>query len=149
MPGSQVRALVGDEIWNSYYKFSIERNPWDRQVSLFFYRHKRRKRSKNLTFESYLTSPWYTTFHSVRLNNWETYSFGDEIAVDRVLRMENIEQEFAEVCDHLGLTDVSLPRINVGPKREQTHYRDYYNAETKSVIERWYQREIDAFGYEF
>ena len=146
---SRHRLAEIDEIWNSQYKFAVERNPWDRQVSLFHYRHKSKKRSKNLTFETYLTSPWYTTFHSVRLKNWETYSISNQIIVDRVLRLENIEHEYAKVCDLLGLMNVTMPHKNAGPERDRQHYRDYYNAKTKLVIERWYKREIDAFGYEF
>jgi hypothetical protein len=30
-PARHIRALVGPEVWNSYFKFSIERNPWDRR----------------------------------------------------------------------------------------------------------------------
>ena len=32
MPGRQVRRLVDREIWDNYFKFAVERNPWDRQV---------------------------------------------------------------------------------------------------------------------
>lgn len=149
MRASQVRAMIGDDIWNSYFKFTTERNPWDRQISLFFYRHKRKKGSTNLTFEAFLTSPWYTALHSVRVRNWETYSIGNSIAVDRVLRFENIEKEFAELRSTLGLKNSELPHKNAGPKRNRHDYRSYYNADTKAVIERWYRHEIEAFDYTF
>ncbi len=29
---SQVKDLFGDDVYRSYFKFTIERNPWDRQL---------------------------------------------------------------------------------------------------------------------
>ena len=29
----QVRGLVGEQVWNTYFTFCIERNPWDRVIS--------------------------------------------------------------------------------------------------------------------
>jgi hypothetical protein len=147
MPARQVRTLIGDEIWNSYFKFSIERNPWDRQVSQFFYRHRRRS-GESLTFELHITSWWYRATNSVVMDNWGVYTADNSIAVDRVLRFENLAQDFSEVCSRLGLEGAILPHINMSSKRDRP-YRDFYNERTKAVVGGWYRREIEAFGYEF
>lgn len=147
MPGYQVRALVGREIWDSYFKFTIERNPWDRQVSLFFYRHQRRK--PKLEFEEHLSSRIYPLLHSARIDNWRTYTIDGEIAVDRILRFERIEEEFASVCRHLGIEGASLPHSNAGPPRDRLNYRDYYTPKSRDIVAKWYRNEIEALGYEF
>ena len=36
MPASDVRALVGPEVWDSYFKFCVIRNPFDKIVSLWW-----------------------------------------------------------------------------------------------------------------
>jgi hypothetical protein len=146
MPGRQVRAMLGRETWNTYFKFAVERNPWERQVSLFFFRH--RSRDPKLEFERYVSSQWYSLLHSNRSDNWEIYTIGGKIAVDRVLRFENIEADFAEVARIVGLEDVALPHANAGPKRDR-HYRDFYTPKSRDIVARWYAKEIEAFGYEF
>jgi hypothetical protein len=146
MPGRQVRAMIGRDVWDAYYKFSVERNPWDRQVSLFYFRH--RRSDPKLEFEDYLTS-WDSWLHSTRLENWEIYTIGGRIAVDRVLRFETIDDDFADLCRQLGIDCPALPHANRGPDRERNDYRDYYTARSRDIVARWYRNEIDAFGYEF
>jgi hypothetical protein len=145
MPGRQVRAMIGRDVWDSYFKFSVERNPWDRQVSLFYYRH--RRRDPKLEFERYLTG-WYSWLHSNRIDNWDVYTIGGSIAADRVLRFENLREDFAEVCRMLGI-DASLPHVNRGPARDHSDYRDFYTPRSRDIVARWYRNEIEAFGYEF
>lgn len=41
IPWFTIKDAVGDDIWNSYAKFSIEREPMDRIVSLFYFLEKR------------------------------------------------------------------------------------------------------------
>ena len=40
MPASAVRRIVGTDVWESYFKFAIERNPWDAVVSLYYWRNR-------------------------------------------------------------------------------------------------------------
>ena len=37
MPAKEAQSLLGSRIWNEYYKFCFERNPWDKAISLYFY----------------------------------------------------------------------------------------------------------------
>ena len=41
IPWFTIKKIVGDDIWNTYSKFSIERDPLDRIVSLFYFLEKR------------------------------------------------------------------------------------------------------------
>ena len=44
MTAYEIRRRVGHEIWDSYYTFAMERNPWDKVASNYWhkrgYRHK-------------------------------------------------------------------------------------------------------------
>lgn len=37
LPWFMIKEIVGDDIWNSYTKFTIEREPYDRMLSLFYF----------------------------------------------------------------------------------------------------------------
>ena len=144
----QARDVLGREIFDSYYKFAIERNPWDRQVSLYAHRQWK-KGSKDLDFDRDMRSIIYRSTEYVRLNNWSIYAIGTDIVADRVLRYENLDQEIAELFDHLGIdASIQMPRLRAyNPDRE--HYSKYYTDRTRDMVGRWYAKEIDALSYQF
>lgn len=144
----QVSALVGPEIWNTYFKFTTERNPWDRQVSQYFYRQ--RKCERKVEFEEYISSPLYRMFHYVKLNNWKVYTIADRIAVDEVVRYENLQDQIVDLCRRLNIaSDIQLPAKKTGIRPVRLHYREYYSPKTRDHVARWYAKEIDALGYRF
>lgn len=144
MPAWRVKTYVGDEVWQEYYKFSFERNPWDRQVSFFHYKNK--NRSTPLLFDDFLKWP-----KNSYVENFDLYSIDDEIALDFVGRYENLEEDFQKITRIIGLgDDVTLPVTNVSRKADAPNsYREFYNEKNRLLIADWYKREIDFFGYEF
>jgi CheY-like chemotaxis protein len=52
MPAAEARARIGDKVWQSYFKFAFDRNPWDRQVSWYFYKTKSKRWRPN--FERFM-----------------------------------------------------------------------------------------------
>lgn len=142
MPAWRVKTYAGDDIWDSYYKFSFERNPWDRQVSWYYYKTK--SKDPRPSFERFNADK-----RRAYVENFDLYSIDDEICLDFIGRYETVEEDFAQVLATLGLTGkVNLPRTNVSAGK-RTDYRSYYDEESKAMIGAWYEREIKTFGYEF
>ncbi len=143
MPAWRVKTYLGDSIWDEYYKFSFERNPWDRQVSFFNY--KNRDKTNPTSFETFLGKP-----QKSYVANYDLYSIDDEIALDFVGKYENLEEDFKIVTGTLGIDkEVILPYANVGKKSASKSYRDYYDDKSRQLIADWYGREIEYFDYEF
>jgi hypothetical protein len=148
MPASQIRNLIGREVWDSYLKFTIERNPWERQVSHYFWRMRGRARQPD--FEAFLTSPTERLFHKGRQDNWSIYTIDGRIAVDHIIQYANLEEGLIEICARMGITDrVRLPRANTKASNERPDYREFYSDRTRELVRRWYAKEIATFGYEF
>jgi hypothetical protein len=139
----QVRRYVGQDVWSSYYKFTFERNPWDRQISYYFY--KTRHKARRPDFERFLRRK-----SKVYIPNFEIYAIDGEIAVDFVGRYENLSEDFNKAIKAIGMKEeILLPMSNVAPGKDDRNYRQYYNEHTRDTIAEWYAREISAFGYKF
>lgn len=141
MPAWRIRAYVGEEIWNSYFKFTFERNPWDRQVSWYWF--KRVRRGRGFTFEEFLRDR-----RRAWVPNFDLYSADDRVVVDFVGRYEEIGKGFEVIADRLKLPGgLDLPHINKSER--EADYRNWYKPETCALMAEWYRREIEKFGYGF
>jgi len=76
MPAAAARALLGKEIWNSYFKFTIERNPFDRLISFYYFQNRGNANPPGF-------SEWLP--HAKHPQNWPIYSIGQTVAVDYVI----------------------------------------------------------------
>ena len=67
--------------------------------------------------------------------------------IDHIARFESLQQDFDEVCERLRLPRVELPHHR---KSERTRdYRQYYDDETAEAVATMYQKDVEAFGYQF
>lgn len=143
MPAWRVKAYLGDEIWDSYYKFAFERNPWDRQLSYYFY--KNRGKQQKTHFTKFLKDEKRS-----RVDNFNIYTIDGVVSVDRIGLYENINSDFEKNINEIGFEeDILLPKENTSENSAIRSYRDYYDEETKNIVARRYAKEIELFGYEF
>jgi hypothetical protein len=144
IPAKEARELLNDDkIWRSYFKFTFERNPWDRQVSAYHFRYRHTENPP--PFSSYM--------HRKRrawINNYEIYSIDGDPCVDFVGKFENLAADFRKALQEIGLPgDQGLPRAKANFRRSEKHYRDYYDDETRGIVDDWYAPEIRLLAYEF
>lgn len=143
MSARLARDVVGTRVWRSYYKFAIERNPWDAVVSLYYWKYKDRETLPD--FEQYVAEEWIEQL----ANNSRMYRIRGRLAVDRVLRYESLADELGEVWEHLGLPGTpDLPHAK-GQARPAGHYRDLYTDASRERVRQVFAGVIETFGYEF
>ena len=138
-----VRRYLGPDVWNTYFKFSFERNPFDRAVSLYHW--KTRKESQPPVMEDYLASVSANV-----LSNWQVYTIADEIAVDFLGRYEYLNDDIAEIERRIGLPEkVVLPRAKGDCRKDRRHYSVVLNDRARAHIERTCHHELTTLGYSF
>ena len=119
--------------WQKYTTFCIVRNPWHRYVSWFRYEI---IEYSNLTFDEILG------------RNSQTDFIFDEniILVDKILKFENLQQEWDEFAPTLGLYPRKLPhKNNLGTY----DYRDYYDDGLIDIVYKKEKKIIDMMGYTY
>lgn len=131
-----VRAKLGREVWDSYFKFCFERNPWEKVASIYGWRT--RNLESPVPFHEWLFSAPRVT------SDWPIYSVDDECVVDAVGRYERLNQDLEVFLERAGVPsrELDLPSAKSGFRR-----RVWYPPNCVSHIERVFHREIDLFGY--
>lgn len=140
----QVAEQFGTDIWSNYYKFCVERNPWDKVISYYYFLKSRTKSFRKKSLNSFIHSEC-----AYRCSNYERYTINGSIAVNRILRFENLQQEFNDVCKTLGIAPLNLPRAKVNGQRPDEHYRELIGPKEKNMIAKAFEMEIDLLEYKF
>jgi len=155
-----IRNKLPPEQWTSYFKFSITRNPWDKVVSEFFWEKRQdpelRPRKR---FFHYLGVPFDEFRHTRKLfsefvedyrnTNDRFYLIDAELCVDFVIRYERLADDFAHVCERIGVAAPALPSLKSGIRKEKRHYSEYYDEESAAIIAEHHRNDIQLFGYRF
>lgn len=145
IPARLVTQLVGEDIWSSYYKFCFERNPWDRVVSLYYWLHKQEPRP---SISQFIASG---APRALKSKGFDVYTIDGRIAVDRVCRYEQLQEDLNLVCQReLGLPEIlTLPKAKGGFRMDRRPYRDLMNDADRDRVAAMFAQEIAHFGYEY
>ena len=135
------------KILKEYYIFSCRRNPWARLLSFYYwarYNSPRHKLAKELEFLPWLERRPITKDLEVC---WKQTCDrdGNQLA-SKICAMENLQEDFDEVCDSTGMPRMHLPHVNT---TDHEHYSTYYDERSKNITEKIYKLDIEKFGYKF
>lgn len=142
---SQARSLYGERVWNTYTKFGIVRNPWDRACSMWATKwwHQASRLNENCPFEEFLKK--LKPHPSEKYNSLLCSDVYNE-EMDYVLRFESLGTDFANMLKDIGVTDVNLPHFE---RRVRKHYTTMYKDSEKAIVAELFERDIQQYGYSF
>ena len=140
-------AELPGEVWRSYFKFAIVRNPFDRFVSVCAMLNKRNLsyRGRERAFmKRALGVPRFRGRVLVRPQAEMLVGADGELALDRLGRYERLEASFAAICRRLGIEAQPLARHNA---TEGAAPNAIYDAELEAMVADFYRRDFDLLGY--
>jgi hypothetical protein len=139
-----LRQSLPPEIWNNYFKFCVERNPWDKTLS--DYHMAAARHGGNPSLDDYLKRGRFCS-------SWELYTDADNSTIlpDQILRYESLDEELAGVFDRLsvpfeGKLDVFAKS---GYRTDRRPYTEVYTDSQRQQVARSFANEIKQFNYEF
>ncbi len=142
----KIKQYLGDEIWNSYYKFCFERNPFDKVISFYYWRMKTRD------YPSSTLSQFIHRGFIKDIQGFDLYSVNKIVAVDDIFKYEEMEQAFDIISHKLNLpTPLRIPNYKAKStyRENRKHYSKVLTKEDKRIIEIMFAREIYLMGYQF
>ena len=152
LPASVISTHFKEET-QGYFSFCVERNPWDKAISAFFFWISKHpadpSKSQEENFWEFAESPRLSFF-----SDFDSYMDNGAPQVDRILSFENLSDEFSSVTQLVGLPQVTLGGIKakgeIRPKNshslEQFYGPNIDNPAAKRVRS-VFAREIEYFGY--
>ena len=158
MTAQEVKSIFKEDLWNKLFTFTIVRNPWDRMVSLYFYRLLKGQLPSDLDFRDYiiqLKSPRYKLAKS--MHSRPTYYYGsseyildekDNVIVDFIGKYENREEALQVISKRIDCpmrSELCLQKA----KPPDLHYSRFYDNETRKLVADVFAKDIELFGYEF
>ena len=133
---------VPEDIWSSYYKMTVIRNPWDYLVSLWWWRKYWFK--VKLSFDDFVVRQ--------KDHNGRRCYFNKDgsLVCDHYMRFEHLEKDYTDFCEYTGNPlESPLPRLKTFKREDKRHYREYYTKETKDFVSHKFKRFLKVFDYEF
>lgn len=151
----ELRDELGRQRWERRFSFAFVRNPWDKVASHYHFR--------------VLTNQTSLGADPIGFNEWVVRAYGENdpryfdrpkmfmpqvewvsdergrIIVDFIGRFERLEEDFRKVSRILE-REAALPHLK---KSRDGDYRALFTSEAADVVERWFARDIAAFGYSF
>ena len=149
-----IKSCIPRNIWNSYFKFCCERNPWDKLLSRYCWsnRNKDQRLPNNISPDLFDEFIKHSSVTSPYISDFSFYSDASgKVLADRVMRFERLDDDFGAVCQQLGIPfsgklNIQLKRSN---KKEKLQYQHIYTEEQKNIVAKSCAKEIALFNYHF
>ncbi len=142
MSAREVIRITGQEVWDAYFTFCFERNPWERAISLY---HWRLKKAGAMTFSEFIRSP---QLDRLQTKGADLYMAGDRVLVDHIGRYENLDAELQALATRLELPGrLEAPRTKHKTRSNRPEVE--MTREDAAYIGERFKAEIQRLGYTY
>ena len=147
MPAAEIRSSISRETWDRLYKFTIERHPYEKAVSLAYFvlvLNFKSHRFRKLKFKRQLNK----TLEKGSFRNFDFYSQDGQVIVDDVLIYENRARDFPMLEKRLGLEIVKhFPVTKDRFRLDWTPAAEILSNRQKERVYEVCKEEFETFGF--
>jgi len=135
-----IKKYIGDNKFNSYLKFCVIRNPYDKMVSYYFF-------LKNFRGIQLIFKEFCKEYHC---KNIERYSIDGDSCIDFYIRFEYLLEDLEKLCKILEIEfNKEELQYYKSEFREKRPYQDFYDEEIKRIVYEKHKEEFKKFKYQF
>lgn len=165
LTAQEIRAKVGRAVFDSYFKFTIERNPWEKIVSRYWAYAGVKEKSLYKRVPEWLTGrplsfkEWFElrilqarflTFGHYRFpRHYDAYMEDDRMLVDFIGRYENLAEHLTVISERIGIPVVLSEERGSRRHRERVPYTDLFDDRMNAIVERCFSKDLAFLGYRF
>ena len=146
---AQVKPVLGEDIFEGYFKFAFVRNPWDRFVSFCAFISRATgqfEQNPHGFMVQMIHSPPPLQQMLYQPQSALLIDADGRLAMDFVGHVETMERDYKSICERLKLQSQPLEQVNRSRHRP---YVDYYTPQLRDLIATRYRQDIEMFGYRF
>ncbi len=141
---TEIKPYLCPEIWNTYYKFCFERNPWDKVIS-WYYWYNRDYRFKNI-------SEFIESGIAGQIKGYNLYTVNDNLAIDKVFKFEELSASLNEISETLKFSKpLRMPekKAKGNVRKNRCHYREFLTEKEAQLISNIFKKEINLNNYKY
>lgn len=151
MKAVHIQAGLSPEFWNSAFKFTSERHPYEKAVSLAFYRFGKRERiaaKKGKILSEDFAIVLDQTVRTRLYRSFNFYAIEGRVVVDDFIRHENLAADLERIGRRLGIEiPEQLPCKKTAYKLDERPAAEILSDEQKHIIRETCREEFDLLGY--
>jgi len=140
LPAREIKTLLGPDIWDSYYKFTIERNPFDKAISLYYWSCRNREILPPI-------GDFLAKCSQESISNWDIYTIDGKMTVNTIVRYEHLRADLEKVETAIGHKIPPLPNAKSTQRLDRRNYKDVLSEEDMSIVMRKCLNELEYFNW--
>lgn len=149
--------LITEEIWKSYNKFTVVRNPWDRCYSDYLWMQKDTNIKGSFKDFIYKQGPFQAILNFREnmhyrgdhlLKQTDFFDLSGLNSIDFIARFENLSEDFNHIISQLNINKEFNVKENIS-KNRHSHYSYFYTKTKRKIVEELYGEDISILNYKF
>ena len=143
MSARKARKHLPAKIWDNYFKFCFERNPWDRVISYWWHEHTIGKVKMSLNQFVFSDRILLLEGHS----GWDIYTINNKVVLDKVYLYRNLQNSLKHISKRTGMPLLQLPHAKAQFRKDRRPFQKVLSRKAIEHIAKIFHKEIEMFGF--